>query len=374
MWPQCSDTIVGRAARATDATSDAASAPSRSASGGKARATTVTARAASRDPRVVSVERRRHAGVGERAHRVVATRWTLVERVIVRQRRDVDVLAEPGRARRCKREALAARRSARRQRTLEVHQAHVAVEQRGVGKRRRRQRGAELQVARRCHAQRLGAPTADERERERQCRERERCYSRPTMELLVLGLVAGIGFASYALWHKARKDEGDALTAEQKRLAPPSSARPRRSRSATSCSTSAPTFSSRAWSPSARTAAARASTASSTTATSASSTPRPAAPIRCCWRPPPTAPTRATAIRRRACAHAGGAYRQTARAQASAIRVGQLGARKHSDRVRVFEYAGPGPARMLVVDWGDKLEAFAGERILASAIEILPAR
>ena len=29
---------------------------------------------------------------------------------------------------------------------------------------------------------------------------------------------------------------------------------------------------------------------------------------------------------------------------------------------------------MLVVDWGDKLEAFAGERILASAIEILPAR
>ena len=72
--------------------------------------------------------------------------------------------------------------------------------------------------------------------------------------------------------------------------------------------------------------------------------------------------------------HAGGAYRQTARAQASAIRVGQLGARKHGDRVRVFEYAGPGPARMLVVDWGDKLEAFAGERILASAIEILPAR
>jgi hypothetical protein len=72
--------------------------------------------------------------------------------------------------------------------------------------------------------------------------------------------------------------------------------------------------------------------------------------------------------------HQGGAYRQTARAQASAIRVGQLGARKHGDRVRIFEYAGPGPARLLVVDWGDKLEAFAGERVLGSALEILPAR
>ena len=46
------------------------------------------------------------------------------------------------------------------------------------------------------------------------------------MELLVLGLVAGIGFASYALWHKARKDEGDALTAERKRLMPPAERSP----------------------------------------------------------------------------------------------------------------------------------------------------
>jgi hypothetical protein len=72
--------------------------------------------------------------------------------------------------------------------------------------------------------------------------------------------------------------------------------------------------------------------------------------------------------------HAGASYRQTARAQASAIRVGQLGARKHADRVRVYEYAGPGPARLLVVDWGDRVEAFAGERVLAHALDILPAR
>src|SRR3954470_12673014 len=44
------------------------------------------------------------------------------------------------------------------------------------------------------------------------------------MELLVLGLVAGIGFASYALWHKARKDEGEALGAEKKRLMAPKTA------------------------------------------------------------------------------------------------------------------------------------------------------
>ena len=46
------------------------------------------------------------------------------------------------------------------------------------------------------------------------------------MELLVLGLVAGIGFASYALWHKARKDEGEALAAERKRLMAPAERSP----------------------------------------------------------------------------------------------------------------------------------------------------
>jgi hypothetical protein len=56
------------------------------------------------------------------------------------------------------------------------------------------------------------------------------------------------------------------------------------------------------------------------------------------------------------------------------VRVGQLGARKHADRVRVYEYAGPGPARLLVVDWGDRVEAFTGERVLAHALDILPAR
>jgi hypothetical protein len=191
------------------------------------------------------------------------------------------------------------------------------------------------------------------------------------MELLVLGLVAGISFASYALWHKARKDEGDVLSAERKRLAAPAE------RSATTLQVGdvvqhlgsdflvegIVTFSEDG-------RGARLYRLFDDAgerflyAKAGATDPLLLAPaaVALDGEPPETV------------LHAGGSYRQTARAQASAIRVGQLGARKHGDRVRVFEYSGPGPARLLVVDWGEKLEAFAGERILASGLEILPSR
>ena len=192
----------------------------------------------------------------------------------------------------------------------------------------------------------------------------------------MLGLVAGIGFASYALWHKARKDEGDALTAERKRLA----ASPGEDRSPTTIQIGdvvqhlgadflvegVVTFSEdgrgarlyRLFEDGGeRFLYAKAGGSDPLLLAPAAITPEPSG-----------------GELPESLQHAGFAYRQTARAQASAIRVGQLGARKHSDRVRVFEYSGPGPARLLVVDWGDKLEAFAGERVLASALEILPAR
>jgi hypothetical protein len=197
------------------------------------------------------------------------------------------------------------------------------------------------------------------------------------MELLVLGLVAGIGFASYALWNKARKDESEALAAEKKRLmAPPNTTG---DRSPTTIQVGdvvqhlgsdmlvegVVTFSEDG-------RGARLYRLFDDRgerflfAKAGGSDPLLLAPA--------TVTLEAAAEPPETLTHAGAPYRQTARAQASAIRVGQLGARKHGDRVRMFEYAGPGPSRMLVVDWGDKLEAFAGERVLASTLEILPAR
>jgi len=192
------------------------------------------------------------------------------------------------------------------------------------------------------------------------------------MEFLVLGLVAGIGFASYALWQKARKDESEAQAAERKRLQAPVDRSPttiqvgdvvqhlgvdfvvegvvtlsedgRGARFYRMFDGSGERF-----------LYAKTGGADPLLLTATSVTLEGEAP-------PETL------------VHGGASYRQTARTRASAIRVGQLGTRKHADRVRVYEYAGPGPARLLVVDWGDRVEAFAGERVLAHALEILPAR
>jgi hypothetical protein len=195
------------------------------------------------------------------------------------------------------------------------------------------------------------------------------------MELLVLGLVAGIGFASYALWHKARRDEGDALAAEKKRLLPPAERSPTTIQVGDVVQHLGSDFLVEGvvtFSEDGRGARLYRLFDDGGErflyAKAGSADPMLLAPTSGALAPgtgdePPES-----------LQHAGFAYRQTARAQASAIRVGQLGARKHGDRVRVFEYSGPGPSRMLLVDWGDTLEAFAGERILASALEILPAR
>ncbi len=195
------------------------------------------------------------------------------------------------------------------------------------------------------------------------------------MELLVLGLVAGIGFASYALWHKARRDEGDALAAEKKRLLLPAERSPTTIQVGDVVQHLGSDFLVEGvvtFSEDGRGArlyrlfedgGERFLYAKAGAADPMLLAPTPEALAPGASGEPPES-----------LQHAGFAYRQTARAQASAIRVGQLGARKHGDRVRVFEYSGPGPSRLLLVDWGDSLEAFAGERILASAIEILPAR
>ncbi len=194
------------------------------------------------------------------------------------------------------------------------------------------------------------------------------------MELLVLGLVAGIGFASYALWHKARRAEGEALAAERKRLVAPTERSPTTIQVGDVVQHLGTDFLVEGvvtFSEDGRGARLYRLFDDGGErflyAKAGGSDPLLLAPAA-------LGPDQSTGDPPETLQHAGGSYRQTARAQASAIRVGQLGTRKHGDRVRVFEYAGPGPARLLVVDWGDKLELFAGERVLAAALEILPSR
>lgn len=198
------------------------------------------------------------------------------------------------------------------------------------------------------------------------------------MELLVLGLVAGIGFASYALFQRARKDETEARAAERKKLMAPPGSTVERSPTTIQVGDIVQHMGSDFLVEGVVTLSEDGRGARFYRlfddggerflyAKSGGADPLLLAPaaveVESGGAEPPET------LR-----HAGASYRQSSRVRASAIRVGQLGARQHGDRVRVFEYAGPGPARLLVVDWGDRLEAFAGERILVAALEILPAR
>lgn len=191
------------------------------------------------------------------------------------------------------------------------------------------------------------------------------------MELIVLGLVAGIGFASYALWQKARKDEGEAHAAEKKRLQAPADRSPTTiqlgdvvQHLGSDCVVEGIVTLSEDGRGARFYRMFDGGGERFLFAKTGGGDPLLLATAQIALDgDPPEALT-----------HEGGAYRLTARMQASAIRVGQLGKRQHGDRVRLFEYAGPGPQRLVLVDWGERVEAFAGERVLAHALEILPSR
>jgi hypothetical protein len=83
-------------------------------------------------------------------------------------------------------------------------------------------------------------------------------------------------------------------------------------------------------------------------------------------------------------------YRLTARALAAAIGVGALGAsasrarpapdnqvaaaRSSFDQIRILLYSGAAGARLLALDWGSHVELYVGTRVLPHALEILPGR
>jgi hypothetical protein len=195
------------------------------------------------------------------------------------------------------------------------------------------------------------------------------------MELLLLGMVAGIGFASLALWQKARREEDEAASERRKRLTAPVERTPttiqvgdvvqhlgsdyvvegvitlsedgRGARLYRMFEDSGERF----------------LYAKTGNAEPLLLKPAPDLSLADAGGTPPEL-----------LMHERASFRQTARVQASVIRVGQLGARKATDRVHLYEYAGPGPSRLLLLDWGERVEAFSGERIAAHSLEILPAR
>jgi hypothetical protein len=72
--------------------------------------------------------------------------------------------------------------------------------------------------------------------------------------------------------------------------------------------------------------------------------------------------------------HAGRHFRVREVAQATALRVGSVGESRGSGRVTVRQYAADGPTRLLVLAWSDHADLFVGERVPAHLFEILPGR
>jgi Domain of unknown function (DUF4178) len=60
--------------------------------------------------------------------------------------------------------------------------------------------------------------------------------------------------------------------------------------------------------------------------------------------------------------------------RATALRHGSVGARRVGGRVVVRLYAAGAAARLLVLEWADHLDAFLGERISPTLIEVLPGK
>jgi hypothetical protein len=60
--------------------------------------------------------------------------------------------------------------------------------------------------------------------------------------------------------------------------------------------------------------------------------------------------------------------------RATALRSGQVGTRRLGGKVVVRLYAAGAVARLLVLEWPDHLDAFQGERVSANLIEVLPGK
>ena len=69
----------------------------------------------------------------------------------------------------------------------------------------------------------------------------------------------------------------------------------------------------------------------------------------------------------------GSPYRLSARASARVGLSGSIGERATAERVWLYDYAGVGTRRIVAVGWSDHSAAFAGEPVSRTLLEILPA-
>lgn len=72
--------------------------------------------------------------------------------------------------------------------------------------------------------------------------------------------------------------------------------------------------------------------------------------------------------------HDGESYRLRTTAKAQAIGIGALGRLLIKDRVNALEYTGAGGARILLLKWNGRADLFAGERVSPGLLEIFPGR
>jgi hypothetical protein len=71
--------------------------------------------------------------------------------------------------------------------------------------------------------------------------------------------------------------------------------------------------------------------------------------------------------------HGGQSFQLLVRSSGAALRAGSVGERRVGQRVTLAEYAA-GAARLLVLHWNDATDAFVGERVPLHLLEFLPGR
>ncbi len=190
------------------------------------------------------------------------------------------------------------------------------------------------------------------------------------MELLVLGLVATIGFASYALWSRAR-------TAEEGGIAPPALEAPDRTPANLQVGDVVQHVGT--------------DYLVEGVLTLSEGGPKPARLYRLAdggaerflyatpAEPDPSlldaVPALAVDGAPEAVLHGGRSFRLRSRTHASVLRAGAVGESRAGagDRVGLLEYA-TASSRLVVIHWSDRAEAFAGERVPSHLLELLPGR